>query len=151
MPDQRLHPVTERPLDAPLLIFDLAAVLMQIKHEVTWKTGTRNGMTLLKGPGLRVVLVTLHPRTVLPFHRADSPLSVQILEGKLTFRTEAQAVTLSKGHLLTLHAGIPHTMEAIEETAFLLTLATETAHPVELSRHAEEAPEGRVEHRRVQP
>ena len=35
------------------------------------------------------------------------------------------------GHLLTLQAGIPHAVEAVEESAFLLTLATATPHPVE--------------------
>jgi quercetin dioxygenase-like cupin family protein len=40
-------------------------------------------------------------------------------------------VTLNPGQLLTLHAGIPHAMEAVEEAAFLLTIATETPHPAE--------------------
>ena len=121
MTAQRPHPITERPLDAPLLTFDLASLLTQIKREAAWH----------KGQGLHVVLVALHAGAVMPSHHADSPISVQVLAGVLTFRTDAQALTLGTGQLLTLQAGILHSVEAVEEAAFLLTLATETAHFVE--------------------
>ena len=124
MTSQRPHPSTERPLDAPLLTFDLAALLVQIKDEDPWQQGRRNAMTLHKGPGLQVVLIAMHANTTIPSHRADGPISVQALEGRLTFRTEAHAVPLSPGQLLTLHAGMPHAVEAIEESAFLLTMGT---------------------------
>ena len=124
MAAQRPHPITERPLDAPLLTFDIAALLAQIKGEDTWRQGPRSAMTLHKGPGLQVVLIAMHANTTIPSHRADGPISVQILEGRLTFRTEAHAVPLSPGQLLTLHAGIPHAVEAVEESAFLLTMGT---------------------------
>jgi quercetin dioxygenase-like cupin family protein len=78
-----------------------------------------------------VVLVALHAGATIPSHHTDSPISVQVIEGTLTVRTEAQTLTLHPGHLLTLQAGIPHAVEAVEESAFLLTLATATPHPVE--------------------
>jgi quercetin dioxygenase-like cupin family protein len=56
---------------------------------------------------------------------------VQVIEGTLTFRTEAQTLTLQQGHLLTLQTGIPHAVEAVEESAFLPTLVTAIPHPVE--------------------
>jgi quercetin dioxygenase-like cupin family protein len=113
------------------LTFDLSVLLTQLKHEAAWQKGTRNGMTLFKGQGLRVVLVAMHAGTVIPSHRADSPLSFQVIEGVLKFSTDAQVFTLGKGQLLTLQAGIPHVVAAVEEAAFLLTLATETPHSVE--------------------
>ena len=131
MPTLRPHPLTERPLDAPLMTFDLSSLLSQIKGEDTWHKSARNGMTLLKGQGLRVVLVALYAGAVMPSHRADSPISVQVLEGVIKFSTDAQSLTLGKGQLLTLQGGIPHVVEALEAAAFLLTLATETPHPIE--------------------
>jgi quercetin dioxygenase-like cupin family protein len=125
MATQRPHPITERPLDAPLLTFDVAPLVAQLKGEETWHTGARNAMTLHKGPGLRIVLIAMHANTTIPSHHADGPISVQVLEGTLTFRAEAQAVTLRAGQLLTLSAGIPHAVEAAEESAFLLTMGTE--------------------------
>jgi quercetin dioxygenase-like cupin family protein len=131
MTPQRPHPTTERPLDAPLLTFDIHTLVTQIKREDTWKKGSRSGMTLLKGQGLRVVLVAMRAGTTIPSHRADGPLSLQVVEGAITFSAAPQEVTLTEGQVLTLQAGIPHSVEAIEESAFLLTLAAETPSPAE--------------------
>ena len=131
MATQRSHPITERPLDAPLLTFDIVPLVAQLKGEETWHTGARNAMTLHKGPGLRIVLIAMHANTTIPSHHADGPISVQVLEGALTFRAEAQAVTLRAGQLLTLSAGIPHVVAAEEESVFLLTMGTEAPAMVE--------------------
>jgi quercetin dioxygenase-like cupin family protein len=131
MASERPHSATERPMDAPLLTFDLPALLAQLKREETWANAPRTGLTLLKGQRLRVVLVALHAGATIPSHHTDSPISVQVIEGALTVRTEAQTLTLHPGHLLTLQAGIPHAVDAVEESAFLLTMATATPHPVE--------------------
>jgi len=125
MTAQRPHPTTERPLDAPLLTFDFPALLTQIKREDTWHKGSRNAVTLYKGEGLRVVLVAMRIGTTIPSHRADSPMSLQVIEGVLKFSADAQTVTLRHGQLLTLHSGMPHAVEAVEESVFLLTVATE--------------------------
>jgi quercetin dioxygenase-like cupin family protein len=113
------------------LLFDIVSLVAQLKGEETWHTGARNAMTLHKGSGLRIVLIAMHANTTIPSHHADGPISVQVLEGVLTFRTEAQAVTLRAGQLLTLSAGIPHVVAAEEESAFLLTMGTEAPSLVE--------------------
>ena len=88
-------------------------------------------MTLMKSRGQRIVLIALHSKTEIPMHSADGQLSLQVIQGSLRVRTDAQVVTLKKGELLALHAEIPHAIEAMRESAFLLTLSTETAHPAE--------------------
>ncbi len=64
---ERLTGSPERPLDAPLLTFDIPALLNQMKQESTWQKAVRNAITLLKAQGLRVVLVAMHAST------GDSP------------------------------------------------------------------------------
>ncbi|MFI5398776.1 MAG: cupin domain-containing protein [Candidatus Binatia bacterium] len=128
---ERLTGSAERPLDAPLLTFDIPALLTQVKQESTWRTGSRNAITLLKTQGLRVVLVAMHAGTMIPSHRAEGPIAVQLLEGQLVFSAGSKNVTLAPAQLLTLQPGIPHDLEAKGECAFLLTIATETPHPVE--------------------
>jgi quercetin dioxygenase-like cupin family protein len=123
--------LTEYSLDAPLLTFDIPTLLAQLKHEDLWRTGKRNAMTLLKDRGLRVVLIVMHASTAIPSHQAESPLSVQVVEGRLQVRTDAEPVTLKKGHMLALQAGIRHEIEALEESALLLTLAASQSHPAE--------------------
>jgi quercetin dioxygenase-like cupin family protein len=118
-------------MDAPFLTFDLPAILTQLKREETWAHAPRTGITLLKGERLRVMLVALHAGTTIPLHQSDGPITVHVLEGTLTFRTEAHTLTLDTGHLLTLQGGIPHAVEAVEESVFLLTLVTALPHPME--------------------
>jgi quercetin dioxygenase-like cupin family protein len=130
--------LTEYSLNAPLLTFDIPTLLAQLKHEDLWRTGKRNAMTLLKDRGLRVVLIVMHASTAIPSHQAESPLSVQVVEGRLQVRTDAEPVTLKKGHMLALRAGIRHEIEALEESALLLTLATSQLHPAEHEGDADE-------------
>ncbi|MFI5398911.1 MAG: hypothetical protein ACHQ9S_25555 [Candidatus Binatia bacterium] len=122
---------TERPLDAPLLTFDIPALLTQMKQESAWQTGSRNGVTLLKTEGLRVVLVAMHAGTLIPVHKAEGPIAVEVVEGRLLFSAASRDVTLGKGQLLTLQPGITHGLRAIDECAYLLTIASETPHPAE--------------------
>ncbi|MDD5304397.1 MAG: cupin domain-containing protein [Elusimicrobia bacterium] len=124
-----------RPLDAPLLTFDLPALLEKIKSEEGWGKHERNAMTLHKSPGLRIVLVAMHAGTAIPAHKADYPFSLQVIEGSVQFTSGKKTTKLQRGQMLTLHAGIPHDIAAPEETAFLLTLAAGDAHPAQSSGH----------------
>lgn len=128
---ERLTASPERSLDAPLLTFDIPALLTQMKQESRWQTGNRNAITLLKAQRLRVVLVAMHASTVIPLHHADGPISVQVVEGCLVFSAGSRDVTLGKGQLLTLQPGIAHGLRAIDECAYLLTIASEALHPAE--------------------
>ena len=128
---QRSSPGTERSLDRPVMTFDLPAILADIKQEPTWRTGRRNAITLLKQPGLRVVLVALRGGVELASHQTDSPITVQALEGRVAVRVGADEFVLGAGQLLTLRPGLEHALRAQNEAAFLLTLASEAAHPAE--------------------
>ncbi|HLK12561.1 MAG TPA: cupin domain-containing protein [Candidatus Binatia bacterium] len=116
------------------MAFDIPAILAELRGEPTWQTADRNAITLLKTRGMRVVLVAMHAGTIVRTHHAEGPIALQTLEGRLRFRTDAQEETLGPGALLTLHAGIPHALEAVEDCAYLLTIAGEGAHPAEAHR-----------------
>lgn len=112
-----------RLLDAPLVVLDLPALLTQIRQESTWHDSDRNSITAYKTDGLRLVLLALRAGAELKTHTAPGVISVQVLEGRLTFTAGAQVAELAPGQLLTLHAGIPHSVVAVTEAVFLLTLA----------------------------
>lgn len=118
------RPAGSRVLNAPLVTLDLTQARQQIKQEPAWQTSDRNALTLFKANGMRLVLMALHEGATLKTHTAPGIISVQVLEGTLDFRTAAQSVELRPGELLTLQAGIPHRVEALEEAVFLLTLAS---------------------------
>ena len=96
----------------------------KIKEENSWKDGKRNAITVFKTNGLRIVLVALHKDAEMPMHTADGLISVQVLEGQMQFNTDWRSIELSKGQMLALHERIPHSVLALKETIFLLTLTT---------------------------
>ncbi len=120
--DQR--PEGDRILDAPLVQIDLNEKIQVIKKEEAWQKSDRNAMTIYKTNGMRIVLVALHKNAELATHTASGILCVQVLEGEITFTTQDQAVHLSKGNMVTLHKDLPHSVMAVQESVFLLTLAT---------------------------
>ncbi len=124
-----LFHIPDRLLDGPLLSFDLTEVIKKIKQENTWKIGERNAITLLKSANMRIVLIALHGQMEINFHQSGNMISVQLLEGKVNFQTEDQSVMLEKGSLLTLHENMKHTLIAIEESVFLLTVAICPGYP----------------------
>ena len=118
-----LRPEGGRLLDATLVSIDIPDFIKQIKNEPAWEKNDRNAMTVYKTDGMRIVLVALHEDAVMARHTADGIISVQILEGKINFITDGKSVELEKGHMIALHKGEPHSVAAIKESVFLLTLA----------------------------
>lgn len=68
---ERPHVTAERPLDGAWLSFDLPLMRKRIKAEDTWRSSSRNAMTLMESRGLRIVLIAIHDTTAIPMHRAD--------------------------------------------------------------------------------
>ncbi|MCC6849273.1 MAG: cupin domain-containing protein [Deltaproteobacteria bacterium] len=123
--------LSQRPLDATLLTHDLREECAQLKSEPTWQTAHRNGVTLFKTPGLRVVLVAMHAGTEIPAHRAEGAIAVQVVEGRVLFTVGADEIPLEPGRLVTLQAGVAHALTAATESAFLLTIGGDAPHPAE--------------------
>ena len=118
------RPEGDRSLDAALVSIDLPAFVKQIREESTWKESDRNAITVFKTNGLRIVLIALHKGAEMARHIADGIISVEVLEGQMQFNTEWRSVELCKGQMLALHERIPHSVLALKETIFLLTLTT---------------------------
>lgn len=117
------RPAGTRPLDAPLVEMDLSSFRKQIKQEQAWEKSDRNAITIYKNSGMRIVLVALHEGAEMKTHTAPGTISVQVLEGKIKFTTEKQTAEMGEGQMLALYAGIPHSVLAVKESVFLLTLA----------------------------
>ncbi|AKQ46019.1 hypothetical protein TH63_10825 [Rufibacter radiotolerans] len=117
------RPLGDRLLDAAQVVMDLPSLLAQIKQEKPWHNSDRNAITIFKTEGMRLVLIALHEGAFMKTHTAPGIISVHVLEGELDFATEQQTSRLTQGQVLTLHAGIPHSVLAVKESVFLLTLA----------------------------
>lgn len=117
------RPEGNRTLDAKLVEMNLNQFMDQIKSETTWKDSDRNSITIFKSDTLRIVLLGLHKDAALKPHKANGMISVQVLEGKINFVTEEQTCVIEKGQMIALHENITHSVLALTETFFLLTLS----------------------------
>ena len=83
------------------LQFALQEEVETVKRELTGTT-TRSARTLVKEGPLRVTLVGVNPGGELRPHKADGPITLQVLEGEIHFDAEGQRWTLAAGTLFAL-------------------------------------------------
>jgi quercetin dioxygenase-like cupin family protein len=111
-------------LAEPLLQFDLREELRQLRQEDSWKRETgRSSKTLAKYPDFRIILVLMKANTQMNEHRAEGRISLHSLLGKICIHLPDQKINLAVGRLLVLDCGMVHDVEALEESAFLLTVS----------------------------
>lgn len=116
---RRPHP---QPMAAPYLEFDIGSELEQLRREGRWRSG-QNAKTLVKYDGLRIVLIALKAGSRIPGHQTEGRISIQTIVGHIRVRAQGRSFELRSGGLLALDQGLPHDVEALEESAFLLTIA----------------------------
>lgn len=78
--------------------------------------------TLVKTEGLEVIRLVLPAGKALPPHAAKGVITVQCLEGRITFATGERSVDLEAGQLLFLPAGVRHEVKSLEDASVLLTI-----------------------------
>jgi len=108
-------------LAASFLEFDLDREIDLLRREDGGANG-QNARTLVKHDDLRVVLIALQSGAGIPEHQAPGRISVQTLRGEIRMRALGKTFALPVGGLLTLDREVPHSVEALEDSAFLLTL-----------------------------
>lgn len=103
----------------------LSNELDKLKRAPSWQRETgRSSETLVKYDEFRIVLVRMKPGSYMSHHRAEGPISIQALQGRIRVHLPADRTEdLKPGDLLTLERCLEHDVEALEESAFLLTIA----------------------------
>ena len=116
------RPEGNRVLSAPMVEMDLNKFIAQVKEESTWANSDHNAITIFKNERVRIVLIGMHEKAELKTHTANGIITVQVLEGAIDFTTEEKTTSLGKGQMVTLQEKIPHSVMAVEESFFLLTV-----------------------------
>lgn len=113
----------ERPLEGPCLTFDLPRELAQLRAEDTYTRTGHNARTLAKYPDTRVVLTALKAGSKVRTHETDERIAVQVMIGRvrlwLPFGTKED---VGEGGFAVLDRAVSHELEALEDSAFLLTV-----------------------------
>jgi quercetin dioxygenase-like cupin family protein len=118
-------------LTAPLMDFNLTEEIRQLHEEEAWGRTGRNSKTLVKQPDFRIVLIALQKGGHIDEHEADARISIYTLSGHVKLQVPEQPVDLPAGHLLVLDRAVEHDLEAVEESAILLTISWPHAREME--------------------
>ncbi len=106
---------------APFLECDLTREVERLRGATEWKGG-QSAKTLVKYDDLRVTLIALKAGAGLPVHQTSGRISIQTITGHILVRAEGRTFDLPTGTLLALDRDLSHDVEALEESAFLLTI-----------------------------
>jgi len=118
------RPEGDRVLNDTLVELDISNAIIQLTEEPAWQESDRNSITLYKSDALRIVLLGLKPHAELKPHKAPGTITVQVLKGDINFWSEHQDNVNLKAHqMVVLQAQIMHSVQAVTESFFLLTMS----------------------------
>ena len=101
-------------LESPTLSFNLKSEIEGLHREEAWHGGD---------PDFRVVLALLKSNARLHKHKASGRISVRAAAGHIRMHVQDRVFDLPTGYLLALDRGVVHDVEAVGDSAFLLTIA----------------------------
>lgn len=111
-------------LGGTVLQFDLPQEIARLRNGESWlRSSGCSSRTPVKYPDLHVVLIVMKAGTGLGQHHGDGRISIQLFEGGVRLQIAEQSVEMKAGAPLTLEYGTPHNVEAIEDSALLITIS----------------------------
>lgn len=109
-------------LSQPVIEVDLNRHLAAIRAGDAYRLADHAAETLVKETDLCLVLIALKDGGRMAEHRSHTSITVQALEGKIRFTVDGRTIELSPGRVLAVDAGLPHDLEAVGDSAVLLTM-----------------------------
>lgn len=86
-------------------------------------------VTLLKTESLRLVLVNLAAGGGLKEHSAPGGITIHCIAGAIDVQSGQDSAHLVPGELVAMEPGVRHSVQAVEKSAFLLTIAWPGSRP----------------------
>jgi quercetin dioxygenase-like cupin family protein len=111
-----------RALTGPNLTFDLQAQLQELRGDENYTRSGRVGRTLVKAGAMRLTLVVLAEGVEVGTHQAETPMTLQPVEGRLHYRVGEDTFEIGAGEVLFFGPGHAQDIRALEDTALLLTI-----------------------------
>lgn len=111
----------KHPVSGPVLTFSLPEEMARLKTELR-NAPARSAKTLIKEGRVTVTLIGVNPGGSLHAHKADGPITIQVLEGEVELAIGETTQALPAGTLLALEGGIMHAVHSAHGGIFLLTV-----------------------------
>ncbi len=115
----QLNPVA---LTGQSVEFNLEQEAEGLVRSPQWQTGIARKV-LVQYPDLQITLRRMKAGSHIPNHHNPGRICVQIVLGRIRMHADGQVFDLPKGTTLVLDRAVTHDVEAVEESAFLLTVA----------------------------
>jgi len=111
-----------RALTGPNLTFDLGSQIAELREDENYTRSGRVGRTLVKAGALRLTLVVVGAGVDVGTHQAESPMTLQPVQGRLRYRVDEEYFEIGEGEVLFFGPGHAQDIRALEDTALLLTI-----------------------------
>ena len=118
----RTAPREDRVLSGPAITFAIGEEINLLRQEPEWISGKRNSVTVVKTSNLSLVLTAIKKDATLCGREVDGPITVQVLSGAIQFGVAGEPRRLVAGTVIALDKGIPHDIQALQDSELLLTL-----------------------------
>ena len=103
--------------------FDFRHEIDELESTEFWKLEDRIAKTLLKEGNFRIVLTLMKAGAVLKEQKAEGNVSIHVLRGRIRFRLDHDTVEGEQRQMMTLKPGASHSVEALDEAAFLISIS----------------------------
>jgi len=114
--------------------FDLLSEIADSERKKPWQSGVYSKM-LDKRADFRTVLITMEQGARMKEHHTDGTISIHVLKGGVRINVQGQPHDLRTAGLFTLGPSIKHDVEALEDSAFLLTISWPTSEKLRSLEH----------------
>jgi len=98
----------------------------RLLRDITGESG-RLSKTIVKYPNFSIVLMVMKSNTKFPEHKSTGRIYVHVLKGHIQMRILDKLVDLPAGNLIALDREVLHDVEALDESAFILTICCSEA------------------------
>ncbi len=102
--------------------FDLPSAIDSLHADPAWQGGI-TWRRLVHYPDFQIVVRALKANTRIDTHQNPGRISVHTIAGHIRMRAHDRTFDLPVGRLLVLDRNVPHDVEAVEDSVFLLTVA----------------------------
>jgi quercetin dioxygenase-like cupin family protein len=101
---------------------DIEKELDELQRSPAWHNGIARKV-LIRYPDFQITLRAMKANARIPEHHNPGRICVQTVRGHIRMHADGRFFDLPQGKALILDRAVTHDVEALEESAFLLTVA----------------------------
>lgn len=118
------RPDGARTLDAALVPVDLPKYIQQLQTEEAYHKNGKNAITVFKTAKVTITLIALKNGEIIKpgSEEQEAIMSLQVIEGTLSFENHGTILEVKTGQLITLHQTLSFSARAFTDCICLLTM-----------------------------